>query len=257
MVALSVWRAVGSCSASQLAPLGVRLSLTCLTAANCHAACPSPFLTRRHHTYTPVGSLLSDAVPVLVLPDAYAATAAELCQLQQEEAEGHVPPGTAASVVRLVATVLRYLQRREAADAAGPGTAAAAAFAAAYPLPATVRLAAVAQRLSAMAVAARWPHLAALLLPAVTADGSPAAAAQQQLNALAAPAPTLLHLAVASGTAASVASLRAWACAQGYEWVAAPSSSQLAAAPLQDPLLLAAAMGSGLSEGMVQELSGA
>ena len=173
-------------------------------------------------TVAPAGSLLSDPVPVLVLPDACAAAASELCQLQQQQrglpGDGPTCPAT---IVRLVAAVLRYLQHREAAAAAGPSTAVEAAFHAAYPPPATAKLAAVAQRLVSLAVRARWPAVARLLLPAIRADGSSTAAAVRQLDALSAPAPSLLHLAVASGNAATLAALRSWAGSQGPAWAAA------------------------------------
>lgn len=191
---------------------------------------------------------------MLVLPDAHADAAAELCQLQHQHQEdgSHT---SAATITRLVATVLRYLQQRQAADAAGPATAAEGTFNAAYPPSATVKVAAVAQRLVSLAVRARWPAVARLMLPAITADGSSTAAAMRQLNALSAPAPSLIHLAVASGSADTLAALRSWASRQGMPW------EEMAAAGASLPrsldlLLLAAAMGSALDEQMVEQLAG-
>lgn len=119
------------------------------------------------------GALLSSATPVLLLPDSQAAAAAELAQL---------PPGPAsATVLRLTAAVLRFLEAREAA--AGP--APAAAFARSYPPLAVARTAAAAHELVAFAGRARWPALAALLLPATAADGfvQPAPAARAPMPA--------------------------------------------------------------------------
>ena len=84
---------------------------------------------------------------VQVLPDEHADLAAELCQMQQQAQ--HAQQAPAATVVRLVGAVLRYLyQRRALAESgAGPGSEAAPSFVTAYPPSATVRLAAV----------ARWP----------------------------------------------------------------------------------------------------
>ena len=192
---------------------------------------------------------------MLVLPDEHAPAAAELCQLQQEEESGRVPAGTTATTLRLVAAILRYLRLHEAANADGEGSAAAAAaFTAAYPPIATVRIAQESRRLVSLAVCARWPHLATLLLPAVTADGCLAAAAVAELAALAAPAPTLLHLAVASGSAPTVATLAAWAAGEGVDWEAVSPAEGVPAAAQLDPLLLAAAMGPSLSEPLVEEL---
>lgn len=231
--------------------------------------CPSP-LPRppQHAPLLPTrfaGSLLSEAAPVLVLPDAHAAAAAELCQLQAEEAAGRVPPGSTAATVRLVAMVLHYLRQLQAAEAAGAGSPAATAVATAYPPAAAMRLAAVACHLVSTAVAARWPHLAALVLPAVTAGGCPAAAAAHQMAGLVAPARTPLHLALASGSAASVAVLRGWAGRHGVDWVAAgqpaaggegAASASASQQPLGALLLLAAAMGSSMGPDMVQQLTG-
>ena len=115
------------------------------------------------------GSLLSEAVPVLVLPDSRAEAAAELCQLQQlalqEGKQQAAPAASAADVVRLVAAVLCYLQLRQEAEAAGPHTAAASTFEAAYPPTAIARLALAARWLVALAVRARWPAVARLMLP--------------------------------------------------------------------------------------------
>jgi hypothetical protein len=142
------------------------------------------------------GSLLSEAVPVLVLPDSQAEAAAELCQLQQLESEQQqqqqqqqlalqegkqqaAPAASAADVVRLVAAVLCYLQQRQEAEAAGPHTAAASTFEAAYPPTAIARLALAARWLVALAVRTCWPAVARLMLPGVTADGSSTAAAER------------------------------------------------------------------------------
>lgn len=217
------------------------------------------------------GSLLSEAVPVLVLPDEHADVAAELCQLQAEEAAGRVSPGTTSAILRLVAAVLRFLRQRQAAEAAGAGSAAAAALDMAYPPAAAARLASAACYLVMFSVAARWPQLAALVLPAVTAGGSSPAAAAQQMAGLAAPARSPLHLALASGSAPTVAALRGWAAGHGLDWdalqpaaagdAAAGSGGSQAAeaaeadAALDDLLLLAAAMGSSLDGDMVQQLT--
>jgi hypothetical protein len=212
-------------------------------------------------------------VPVLVLPDSQAEAAAELCQLQQLESQQQqqqqlalqegkqqaAPAASAADVVRLVAAVLCYLQQRQEAEAAGPHTAAASTFEAAYPPTAIARLALAARWLVALAVRARWPAVARLMLPGVTADGSSTAAALQQLNDLSGPAPGLAHLAVASGSAASLAALRSWAGAEGAAWGLAPAGGTQPAGsvePLQDLLLVAAAMGSSLSADMVEQLAG-
>lgn len=120
---------------------------------------------------SPAGALLSPAAPVLVLPDCHAAAAAELAAMR--------PGPRAANVLRLVGSVLRYLQQRE--DATGP---AAAAFQEAYPPLAVARLAAAARQLSAFA-GTRWPALAALLAPAVVADGWPPARAGIEAAAVA------------------------------------------------------------------------
>ncbi|PRW32487.1 squamosa promoter-binding 8 [Chlorella sorokiniana] len=213
------------------------------------------------------GSLLSEAVPVLVLPDEHADVAAELCQLQAEEAAGRVAPGTTAAVVRLVAAVLRFLREREAAEAAGAGSPAAAALETAYPPPVAMRLASAACNLVVFSVAACWPQLAALVLPAVTASGGSPAAAAQQMAGLSAPARSPLHLAVASGSAPTVAALRGWAAGHGLGWEALQPASPSAAggggswaaaeeeAALDDLMLLAAAMGGSLDGAMVQQLT--
>ena len=214
------------------------------------------------------GSLLSEAVPVLVLPDAHAGAAAELCQLQAEEAAGRVAPGTTSAIVRLVAAVLRFLRLRQAAEAAGAGSPAAAALDAAYPPAVAMRLASAARHLVVFAVAARWAQLAALVLPAVTADGSSPTAAAQQLAAMAAPARSPLHLALASGSAPTLAALRGWAAGHGLGWEALQSAADAGSgggsqstataeeAALDDLLLLAAAMGGSLEADMVQQLTG-
>ena len=209
---------------------------------------------------------------MLVLPDEHADVAAELCQLQAEEAAGRVAPGATSAVVRLVAAVLRFLRQRQAAEAAGVGSAAAVALDMAYPPAAAARLASAACYLVMFSVAARWPQLAALVLPAVIAGGSSPAAAAQQMAGLAAPAGSPLLLALASGSAPSVAALRGWAAGHGLGWdalqpaaagdaAAGSGGSQAAAAAeadaaLDDLLLLAAAMGSSLDGDMVQQLTG-
>lgn len=218
--------------------------------------------------------MLSEAVPVLVLPDEHAAAAAELCQLQSEEAAGRVAPGTTFAVVRLVAAVLRFLRQQQAAAAGGPGSAATAALETAYPPAAAVRLAGAACHLVVFSVAARWPQLAAMVLPAVTAGGCSPAAAAQQMAGLAAPARSPLHLAVASGSAPTLASLRGWAAGHGLGWDALQPAAEAGdgvpgsggsggsraaaeeAAALDDLLLLAAAMGSDLDADMAQQLTG-
>ncbi|PRW57874.1 squamosa promoter binding [Chlorella sorokiniana] len=105
------------------------------------------------------GTLVGPAVPVLVLPDAHAAAAAELASL---------PPGPrAATVLRLAALVLRYLEQREGAT----GPRAAAAFEARYPPLAVARLAAAARQLLSLAQRAGWSAVAPLVQPAAIADG--------------------------------------------------------------------------------------
>lgn len=120
-------------------------------------------------------------MPVLVLPDAHAAAAAELARL---------PTGLkAATVLRLAALVLRYLEQREGAT----GPHAVAAFEARYPPMAVARLAAAARQLLSLAQRAGWPALAALVRPATIADGwHPARAALMAAPqlAMAAAAPT-------------------------------------------------------------------
>ena len=142
---------------------------------------PSPF-----HA----GALLGPAAPVLVLPDAHAAAAAELAGLR--------PGPQAATLLRLVALALRYLEQREGAT----GRVASEAFQARYPPLAVARLAAAARQLVALAQRAGWPALAALLRPAAIADGwhparaalmaapqAPATATASPAAAPAAPAP--------------------------------------------------------------------
>ncbi len=134
---------------------------------------------------------MGPATPVLVLPDAHAAAAAELAQL---------PPGLkAATVLRLAALVLRYLAQREAAT----GPQAAAKFQERYPPLAVARLAAAARQLLGLARRAGWQALAALLEPAAIADGwHPARAAlmaaPQLVVAAPGPAPAQLPAAAAA-----------------------------------------------------------
>lgn len=126
------------------------------------------------------GALLSEAVPVLVLPDSQAAAAAELSRLPASKASG--------TLLRLSGLVLQYLQMQEGAT----GPQAAAAIQAAYPPLAVSRVAATARSLLSLAERANWPALATLLAPAATADGwqparvalqQPAAAAQAEAGA--------------------------------------------------------------------------
>jgi hypothetical protein len=135
------------------------------------------------------GALLSQAIPVLVLPDSQAAAAAELARL---------PAGvqSSATVLRLVASVLRYLQQRE--DAAGEADSAALELQ--YPPLAVARLAAAARKLLDIAERARWPALTALLLPVAVADGWQPQAAMQQGPASAAAAELAVEAELASGS---------------------------------------------------------
>ena len=189
---------------------------------------------------------------MLVLPDEHAQAAVELCQLQQQpggDAPVPVPATTAASVVRLVGVVLRYLRLRTEAEAAGPGSRAALTFATAYVPLATARVVLLARRLLSLAVAVRWPAVSALLLPAATADGRCSPAAVLQLDALAGPAPSLLHLAVASGCASTTGLL--------LDWSGGPEGPAALAAADAPPLLeVAAALGGGLTLDLVQVLAG-
>lgn len=148
-------------------------------------------------------------MPVLVLPDAHAAAAAELARL---------PPGAkAATVLRLAALVLRYLEQREGAT----GPQAAAAFEARYPPLAVARLAAAARQLLGLAKRAGWEAVAALVQPAAISDGwHPARAALMAAPQLAAVPRTL---AVARPPAAPAAPQRAT--------VPPPPASEPAAAP--------------------------
>ena len=108
----------------------------------------------------PAGALLSEATPVLVLPDSQAAAAAELAGL---------PEGPrSATVLRLVALVLRCLEEQRDN---------ASAFAAQYPPQALARIGAAAQQMLHFAERAGWPALAALLRPAVMINGGAQAAA--------------------------------------------------------------------------------
>ena len=140
-------------------------------------------------TLHPAGALLSQATPVLVLPDSQAAAAAELARL---------PSGaqSSATVLRLVASVLRYLQQREEAA----GEAGSAALELQYPPLAVARLAAAARRLLDIAERARWPALTALLLPAAVADGWQPQAGMQRGPAATAAAEPAAEVDPASGS---------------------------------------------------------
>ena len=119
---------------------------------------------------------------MLVLPDEHAQAAAELCQLQHQQqqlveagAKGTQEAllddgGSVASIVRLVATVLRYLHLRSEEQASGPFDPSGAheTFAMVYPPLVATRMRALASRLLAHAVSAGWPAMTALLLPALT-----------------------------------------------------------------------------------------
>ena len=171
---------------------------------------------------------------MLVLPDEHREAALELCQLQQpeetsgsegtvdadeqqqqqEERRRRIPPSQAADVVGLVATVLRYIhlhQRSKAELAMGAAAADAAVFEEAYPPPALARVAALARHLVVLAVRAKWPALTALLLPAVTADGSSAAEAALDINGICAPASSIADVALATGSMATLSALLLWA----------------------------------------------
>lgn len=151
--------------------------LLLLASAVCNEHCGRPILLCTGLTcHTPIclpapaGSLLSHATPVLVLPDSQAAAAAELARL---------PAGaqSCATVLRLTAAVLRYLQQRdeEAAAVGAAADSAAQQLQLQYPPLAVERLVAAARNLLSLAERARWPALAALLLPLAAADGwSPA-----------------------------------------------------------------------------------
>lgn len=163
----------------------------CVPPAVCPAArvgiCPLPVRKTDFPTThscalpPPAGAALGEALPLLVLPDAAAAAAAELASMR---------PGTlSASLLRLVGAVLAFLEARHAATAAGNETAAAE-FAARYPPLATSRLAAASRKLLDVAERASWPALTALVLPAAGADGWRPPAAQEPTGAAATAAAT-------------------------------------------------------------------
>ncbi|PRW21027.1 ligase [Chlorella sorokiniana] len=131
-----------------------------------------------------------------------------------------------------------------AAEAADGGLDSDGTGDAAAPL---AQLAARAARAGVAAAASRgWPSVAALLLPSITADGSPAADAVRAINALCQPGSPLLFLATASRSVPLLQVLTGWGHQQGYTWaIAAPAGPSaltplhLAAAARDGPLVKA------------------
>lgn len=161
----------------------------------------------------PAGALLSEAVPILVLPDSHAEVAAELARMPACQ--------QSASVLRLVAAALAYLQAREAAT----GAEAAASFQDAYPPLAVTRVAAAARTVLSLAEQAGWPALAHLLQPAAVADGWHPARAALQSPDVAAPEPAAATAAVARPAPASAAAVAAEAADVGSSSPAAPAGT--------------------------------
>lgn len=75
-----------------------------------------------------------------------------------------------------------------------------------------------ARQLVAAAVARGWAATVEMLLPAVTADGTPAAEAVAAMSGLCPSGATLLHVAVGTGCVPVVAALAAWGRAAEHAW---------------------------------------
>ena len=149
------------------------------------------------------GRFLSDARPLLVLPESEIQAMLEIRTL---EVRGVMQKGIQErdAFVRDVGFVVQYLDRLNAQEEGRPVPT--------YTTEILKIIASISCRLIAACVARGWAAMVRLLLPAVQAGGQSCAAAAAIMDAACPEGSTLLHIAVGTGNADIVRLIADWAC---------------------------------------------